>query len=142
MSKVKSYVRLGFKPVGEMSDACPFWNMEQYITRKDEAGRVWGPDERVSREEALWMHTNWAAHYNGEQAKLGTIEPGKLADLVVVAGDYMKVPEDGISELPVTMTMLSGKIVFDGGPAGYVCKSKLDLDIRYDMINEPEKMFR
>ena len=59
------------------------------------------------------MKTNWAATYNEEQDKLGTIEAGKLADLVVLGGDFMTVPEEGISDLPILMTVVGGKVVYE-----------------------------
>ena len=85
------------------------------MTRKDDLYKiVWGQSERVTRKEALWMRTNWAARYFGLEAKeLGTIEPGKLADLVVLGQDYLSVPEDDISEIPVLMTIIGGRIVYD-----------------------------
>ena len=67
----------------------------------------------MSREEALWMKTNWAAYYTGDEKVLGTIEPGKLADLVVIEGDYTTVPEDDISEMPIVMTVVGGKVVHE-----------------------------
>ena len=58
------------------------------------------------------MKTTWAAAYVGDQKILGSLEAGKLADLVVVDGDYMSVPEDQISELEVILTIVGGKVVF------------------------------
>jgi predicted amidohydrolase YtcJ len=44
---------------------------------------------------------------------LGSIEPGKYADLVVLNGDYLAVPDDRIDELEPAMTVVGGKIVFE-----------------------------
>lgn len=44
---------------------------------------------------------------------MGTIEPGKLADLVVLGGDYMTVPEEKISDLPILKVLVGGKITYD-----------------------------
>ena len=55
------------------------------------------------------MKTIWAAAFVGEQDKLGSLEPGKLADLVILDGDYMTVPEPDISELNVVLTFVGGK---------------------------------
>ena len=49
---------------------------------------------------------------------LGTIEPGKLADLVILEGDYLTVPEDQISQLPIRMTLVDGRIVHEATAAG------------------------
>ena len=119
MLPAKSLIRAGLKPTAE-SDRWYFpasytpWILEKLVTRKDDKfGIVWGPEERVSRQEALWMKTNWAARYSGDERDLGTIEPGKLADLVVLDKDYMAVPEDDISKIQVLQTLIGGKVVYD-----------------------------
>ena len=58
------------------------------------------------------MKTIWAAEYVGDENKLGSLEAGKLADLVVLDGDYMSVPEDQISELEAVLTIVGGRIVY------------------------------
>ena len=86
--------------------------VETLITRKDEEGKVWGPDERLDREVALRVATQNGAHdvLNGD--KLGSIEPGKLADLVVLDRDYMTISEEDISETQSLMTCSVGKSFF------------------------------
>jgi predicted amidohydrolase YtcJ len=59
------------------------------------------------------MYTIWAARYSGEQDRLGSIEPGKLADVAVLAGDYMTWPEDDLENLGVIMTVVGGKVVHE-----------------------------
>ncbi len=115
MLPVKTAIKAGLRPTAEAdsADRPPLLTLERLVTRKDDKGKVWGADERLSRAEALWMHTNWGAYYLGDEDKLGTIEPGKLADLVVLDGDYMGVPEDQISELEVVMTVVDGKVVHE-----------------------------
>ena len=109
-SPAKSLIQMGFKPMAEGSGLA---ELQAFITRKDESGRVWNPSERVSRQEALWMHSNWAAYYTMEEDRLGSIEVGKLADFVVLGRDYMTVPEDEISEIPVLMTVVGGISMFE-----------------------------
>lgn len=118
MTPVQSYIQAGIKPVAESDHGTepysrPLWNIERYVARTDAEGRVWGSQEKVSREQALWMYTNWAAYYTGEEKTLGTIEAGKLADLVVLEKDYMTVPENEISDIPVLMTVVRGKVVYE-----------------------------
>ena len=86
--------------------------VENLITRKDTQGRVWGPDQRVDRETALRIATQNGANYVLKGDRLGSIEPGKLADLVVLDRDYMTIPEEEISETRSLMTLLGGKPVF------------------------------
>ena len=59
------------------------------------------------------MYTKWAARYSGDEDIIGSIEAGKLADLVVLDGDFDAVPDDQISELPIVYTLMGGKFVFD-----------------------------
>ncbi len=58
------------------------------------------------------MSTKGSAYTAGDGEKLGSIEPGQLADLVVLEKDYMTVPEDEMSDFPIGMTVEGGKIVF------------------------------
>ncbi len=117
MFPAKSMIQAGLKPVAEadadvLPMASPLWNIEKFVSRKDEGGRVWGADEKLTRREALNTYTNWAAYYSGDEERLGTIEPGKLADLVVLDGDFLEVPEDEIGEIPISLTMVDGKVVY------------------------------
>ena len=86
--------------------------VETLITRKDEDGKVWGPNQRVDRETALRIATRNGANYVLKGDQLGSIEVGKLADLVVLDRDYLTVPEEEISETRSLMTLLGGKIIF------------------------------
>ena len=118
MAPIKSYINVGMHPVveGATDDRPVFFRLETLITRKDEKyHRAWNPSEGVSRQQALWMATLWGAEEIGEQAKLGSIEPGKYADLLVVDKDYMTVPEDQIHTVKPLMTVLEGKIVYEAG---------------------------
>ena len=93
-------------------EGADFGTLEQYITRRDERGLVWGPDYAVDRPTALRMGTIWAARFIGEEKNLGSIEKGKKADLVVLGEDYLTVPPEKISEIPILATMVGGKVVF------------------------------
>ena len=59
------------------------------------------------------MLTYNGARFMGEEQNLGSLEPGKLADLVVLGGDFMTIPDDKISTLAVKMTVVGGKVMFD-----------------------------
>ena len=90
----------------------PFLNMYIMVTRKDPNGSVYGASEAISREQALRLYTSAASHYTFEEARKGTIQPGKLADLVVLSADYMTVPEAEIKDIKADMTLVGGKVVF------------------------------
>ena len=91
----------------------PFRELQAYITRKDRQGRVWGPDQAIDRPTALRMKTLWAARYIAEDKDLGSIEKGKKADLAVLGADFLTVPEDQIERIPVVMTIVGGRIVYE-----------------------------
>jgi predicted amidohydrolase YtcJ len=116
ISPTRSLLDAGLRVVMEApgnTDQPPLYHIERFVTRKDEDGRVWNEAEKITRREALYMSTNWAAYYTGDEKILGSIEPGKLADLVVIDGDYLTVPEDEIGELQIPLTMVDGRIVFE-----------------------------
>ena len=64
------------------------------------------------------MATIWNARYTGDEMKLGSIEVGKLADMVVLDGDYMTVPDDKLRDLRVDLTIVDGRIVYDRAKDG------------------------
>ena len=110
---IKTMVDAGINVSLEGEGAGSFWGaLELAITRKDEEGKVWGAKERVDRTTALRIATQNGANYMLKGDQLGSIEPGKFADLVVIDHDYMSIPEDDISEIRSLMTLLGGKFIF------------------------------
>ncbi len=113
MSPVKSLLAAGAKVVFESDRNVYDWeDLELFMTRVDRQGKVWGPQERVDRITALKMITRWAAEYVLKEDKLGSIEPGKLADMVVLDRDYMTIPTEEVSEIQPQITVLDGKIIY------------------------------
>src|SRR5262249_11508785 len=66
----------------------PFVPLYYYVSRKTRDGRVLGPHEKISREEALRIATYNNAFATWEENVKGSIEPGKLADFLVLSGDF------------------------------------------------------
>ena len=91
----------------------PMKMMKYAVTRKDDNGKVIAPTQAIDRATALKMITVNAAVFIEEQANLGTLEPGKWADMVVLSGDYMGVPESELDKLDIDLTYVAGKLVFD-----------------------------
>ena len=92
----------------------PIANFYSTVTRKMKDGKAFYPEQRMTREEALKSYTLNAAFAAKEEAIKGSITPGKLADITVVSKDLMKVPEEEISSATVVMTVLGGKVVYEG----------------------------
>jgi predicted amidohydrolase YtcJ len=74
--------------------------------------------QTISREDALVAHTRSNAHLVFRERDLGSIQIGKLADLVVLNRDYLAVPADEIKDIASVMTMVGGRIVYDAGLLG------------------------
>lgn len=89
----------------------PFMGLWTAVTRKTVHGNAVHPEERITREEALRMYTTWAAYLQFAEKIKGSIEPGKLADMVVIDRDYLTCPEDEIRDIRPAMVVLDGKIV-------------------------------
>ncbi len=90
----------------------PFLGIYQAITRKSKEGKIYGPEEKINRWEALCMYTKWAALLTFEESLKGVLEPGKFADLIVTSLDILTCPEEEIKDTQVIMTMVGGKIVY------------------------------
>src|SRR4051795_2978220 len=90
----------------------PFLNMYIMVTRKDPNGNIYGSAEAITREQALRLYSSAASRYNFDEARKGTIEPGKLADIVVLSADYAAVPEEQIKDIKADLTLVGGKVVF------------------------------
>jgi len=91
----------------------PFHGLWISVTRKTNRGTVLHPEEKVTREEALKTYTIWAAWRQFAEKIKGSIEPGKLADMVVIDRDYLSCPEDDIMRIEPVMVILDGKIVVE-----------------------------
>jgi predicted amidohydrolase YtcJ len=109
--------RMGINSLGAGTDfpvnpINPLLNMYIMVTRKDPNGNVYGATEAISREQALRLYTSSAARYTFEEGRKGTLEPGKLADLVVLSADYLTVPEDQIKDIKADVTIVGGKVIF------------------------------
>jgi predicted amidohydrolase YtcJ len=92
----------------------PFFNMWMCITRKTREGQVFYGEERITRADALRMYTNGAAWLQFDEKTRGSIEAGKLADLVVIDRDYLTCPEDEIRSIQPVMTITGGRVVHGG----------------------------
>lgn len=91
----------------------PTWYMQLAITRLSEDGDVVAPREALDREAALLALTRWPARFIGASDSLGSVEPGKLADLVVFDGDIMSVPIERLADLRPVLTMVGGKVAYE-----------------------------
>jgi len=93
----------------------PFEDGVNWLTRMDDNGQTWGvPEEAVpDRMTLLLMMTRYGAYPLWKEHSIGSIEAGKLADIVILNGDYMAVPVEELDKLTSIMTIIGGKISYE-----------------------------
>jgi predicted amidohydrolase YtcJ len=95
-----------------VEDEDPIANFECSVTRRLKDGSLFYPDQKMTRGEALASYTRDAAYAMFQEDRLGSLAPGKLADITVLDRDIMTVPEDRIPGTQVLYTIVGGKIVY------------------------------
>jgi len=82
------------------------------VSRVMRDGTPFYPAQRMTRAEALRSYTLNNAYASFQERELGSITPGKLADLVILSQDIMTIPEAEIPKTQVVYTILGGKMVY------------------------------
>ncbi len=95
----------------------PMVGLYAAVTRKGESGRVFGPGEAVSIREAITMYTRNGAFLTREEKLKGTLEAGKLADMIVLPSDPLSLSPDKLLDLKVDMTIVGGRVLYDRAPS-------------------------
>jgi hypothetical protein len=96
----------------------PWFALHYATTGLNWAGEQINPDQQISRQQALHLYTRGNAWYLNREDDLGSIEPGKLADLLVLDRDYFTVSEDELRRTQPLLTVVGGEIVHDRGGFG------------------------
>lgn len=92
----------------------PMTGIYAAVTRKGMSGRVFGPDEAITVEEAVRAYTLTGAYINFDEAKKGSLEPGKFADMIVLSDDILTIDPENILDIQVEQTWLGGNLVYEG----------------------------
>jgi predicted amidohydrolase YtcJ len=95
-----------------VEDVDPIANYYATVSRKTKDGRVFYPDQRMSRMEALKSYTLNGAYAAFEESSRGSLKVGKLADMTVLSKDITTIAEDEIATARVTYTIVGGKILY------------------------------
>ena len=90
----------------------PLMAVQSMVTRTDYKGRIWGPTQKVSVDEALRIGTINGAHASHEEHLKGSITPGKLADFVILEKDPHQVPPDTIKDIRIVRTVVGGQTMY------------------------------
>jgi predicted amidohydrolase YtcJ len=113
--------------VGAGSDAAavsvfdPWLEIYYMVTGKNSAGEMINPGQQLTRMEAIHLYTAENGWYTHEEDKMGTIEPGKFGDLVVLSNDYFdpkQVSDEAIKRITSVLTVVDGKVIHDSRKAG------------------------
>ena len=83
------------------------------VTRKGMSGKVWGADERVSVQDAIRAYTANSAYINFDERRKGTLEVGKLADIVVLGDDLLTIDPNRLKDARIDMTIVGGKVLYE-----------------------------
>ena len=91
----------------------PFVQIYEAVTRRTSSGLVVGPEEAISPMDAIRVYTWNGAYLGKDEDELGSIEPGKLADLIVLDKDPLTIPPEDLKEIKVLLTIVDGKVVYE-----------------------------
>jgi predicted amidohydrolase YtcJ len=107
--------RISFE--GEFEESDPMKALQVFVTRRIGDGPQRGMKHIVDRKTALRIMTRWGAEYVLREDRIGSLEAGKLADLVVLDRNPLDpaVPDDQLGEIKVLLTMVGGDVVYDAG---------------------------
>jgi predicted amidohydrolase YtcJ len=108
--------RLAFGSDWTVAPIDPLSGIYAAVTRRTLDGANpggWIPAERITAEEALAAYTINAAYANAQDDVLGTLEPGKYADLVVLSDDILTIDPVQIEKTRVDLTMVQGTVVYE-----------------------------
>ena len=113
MFAVKSFLDAGIN-VTQTSDYPPgpfepMMAIQSSVTRTDYNGEIWGPSQKISVEEAIKVGTINGAYASFEENIKGSLEVGKLADLVILDKDPRTIDPMRIIDIPIQRTMVGGK---------------------------------
>lgn len=116
-SLLKNKARVVFGSDMPIEDLSPLKGIHAAVTRKREKDKKgsWYPEQRVSVLEAVHAYTLGAAYASFDESIRGSIQPGKLADLVILSQDIFEIDPDEIPQVEVLATIFDGKIVHSKG---------------------------
>ncbi len=105
-------VNYGFHFDGPVAPNKPFSVLETAVMRRTVGGKVLGPEERVMIDDAIRAYTINPAYQLFMEREVGSIEPGKFADMIIVSDNPRKVAPHKLSDIKVLVTYLNGKEIY------------------------------
>jgi len=92
----------------------PLMALQSLVTRRDFRGREWGPNQRITVDEAIRVCTLNGAYASFEEDLKGSITAGKLADFVMLAQDPHDVDPNTLKDIRIVRTVVGGKTMYEG----------------------------
>ncbi|PHS68355.1 MAG: hypothetical protein COB12_00435 [Flavobacterium sp.] len=114
----KTLLKTGI-PLGAGTDAClvvplnPWYSIYYMVTGKDVAGTLVNPNETISRLDALKMYTLGSAWFSFDEQQMGSLEEGKLADMVILNKDVLAISDEELKLIRAEMTYVNGEKVYE-----------------------------
>jgi hypothetical protein len=90
----------------------PVLGLYAATTRRGMSGAVYAPDERLELGDAIRRYTRAGPYLTREEAIKGSLEPGKVADVVILSEDVGRTPPDSLRRVRVDLTVLGGRVVY------------------------------
>lgn len=116
MFAAKSFLDKGIKVAAHSDHPCapisPLMGIHALVNRKTTSGQWFGKSQKISVLDALRLYTINAAYHSFDETKLGSLEVGKLMDLVVLDEDILNIDTEKIKDIEVLMTVVNSGIVY------------------------------
>ena len=112
-SMLDQRVKAALSSDAPVMDPNPMHGLYCAVARKTASGQDIGPEQTVSLREAVAAYTIEGAYASFEEDIKGSIEPGKLADVVVLSGDLFAAPLESILDFKADLTMIDGQVVYE-----------------------------
>jgi predicted amidohydrolase YtcJ len=116
MFAARSFLDAGVTIAAHSDHPCapypPLMALHSLVNRTTKAGKLLGQNQKVGVMEALKLYTINAAYQSFDEDRLGTLETGKLADMVVLGEDLLTVPTEKIIDIPIEMTIVDGEVIY------------------------------
>ncbi len=117
-SLVEGGVRVAGASDSPVAPALPLMGIRDAVLRRTRSGADIGKAEGLSVREAIRLYTSEAGYFSFEEDDLGTIEPGRHADLVVLDRDITAIPAEEVTDARVLVTIVDGRVVYESAGSG------------------------
>jgi predicted amidohydrolase YtcJ len=117
-SLIDKGIRVAGASDSPVAPALPLMGIRDAVLRRTSSGADIGKREALSVREAIGLYTSEAGYFSFDEDDMGTIEPGKYADFVILDRDITSIPAEEIADAQVLMTVVGGEIVYEAAVSG------------------------